>query len=345
MPIALLGLLSACDPNIYSTGSSAPQTQTRTTPAELARRGNHTAAARAYRNLAVNASGIQRDKYYLEAADQWFLAQRYEDAQDQLYSIQGVLDSESEVRKILLQSSVALKLDQPALAVRTIERLNPQDSANIARPYYALRGKALFALGRMVAGTEDFVKREDYLRSPSELENNRARLWGELIEITTAGYRAADDEDATQNKEAISWIELAESIADARSVGAQQNAIDAWREAYPNNPAFTYALRDLPKIAERPRNASANFDDVQSIGVLIPMSGRLGRAGEIIKQGIMAANQANGSQYELSFYDSGADVLGAYSQAVNAGADAIIGPLDKNNINALSSLSRHYEYC
>jgi len=334
LPIAALLLVTACDPNIYGTGSTAPQSQGQTSPAELARRGNHTAAARAYRNLAARATGIQRDKYYLESADQWFQARRFEEAQADLYAINRALDSTAQVRKILLETRIAIELDEPTRALRVINGLNPQDSGEIARPYYVLKGMALFDLGRITEGTENFLKRDEFLRTEGARGDNQRRLWTELKEVMAAGH---SDDYSDADEETAAWISLAEAVTNARSVRAQQAAIDAWREQYPDNTAFAFALRDLPEIAERPRNAQANFGDVQSIGVLLPMSGRLGRAGDIIKQGIMAANQSTGNRYELAFYDSGSDVFGAYGQALSAGVDAIIGPLDKNNITALSS--------
>ena len=95
-----ISLLSACDPDVYGTSSprSNPGYPT-VTAAEYARRGNHTAAARAYRKLADQSTGIQRDKYLLEAAHQWFAMQRYTTAQNDLAKIRTLLDSESQIRR------------------------------------------------------------------------------------------------------------------------------------------------------------------------------------------------------------------------------------------------------
>jgi len=331
-------LLSACDPSVYSSDAPRPQnTSSQASPADLARRGNHRAAAEAYRRLAEQNTGLQRDKYFLEAADQWFRTNNYEASQRDLYSIRGVLDSEAQVRKVLLQTRIELELDAPAQALKTINTLRPDNAPGIARPYYALKALALFDLGRLTEGTESFLERENYLRSAREIEDNRQRLWRGLIAATTQGLR---DNVRIADTNVNAWVDLASQIADASSRREQIFALESWRETNPQHTAYRIASTNLPKITQAvnvQNGSGADFSQVKKVAVLVPLSGRLGRAGTVIQNGIEVANQQNGNQYQLSFHDTGNDVLSAYASAMRAKPDAIIGPLNKNNIEALSS--------
>jgi outer membrane PBP1 activator LpoA protein len=325
--------ITACDPSIYSP-SSSPSSSPTISAGEYARRGNHTAAARAYRKLATEASGIQRDKYLLEAAQQWFEVEQFQNAQYDLASIRTLLDGESQVRKILLQTRVLLELEQPSQALTSINTLDPQSSSDIARPYFGLKGLALFELGRIAQGTKQFLMRERFLRNRAELDNNRQRLWDALEEKSLMGFQEAyDPEDSLL----AGWITLAEAMANAPSVRAQKIILNAWSKDYPSHPAYEVALRNLDSGDDQFAGGVHSLGTINSVGVLLPLSGRLAKAGTVIRQGIEAANRRQSSPLRVSFHDTGPGALGAYSEAMGQRVDALIGPLNKNNILELSS--------
>ena len=330
-----ISLLSACDPDVYGTSSprSNPGYPT-VTAAEYARRGNHTAAARAYRKLADQSTGIQRDKYLLEAAHQWFAMQRYTTAQNDLAKIRTLLDSESQIRKILLQTRVLLELDQAPQALTSINTLNPMDSVNIARPYHLLKGQALFDLGKITDGTKQFLARERFLRNQEELDLNRQALWFELNDNYLSGFSVNTD---AEDDLISGWIELSQKLNSTSSPRAQKLLIKQWRNEYPSHPAYQTALNAISSDQDNySAGVIAPIDNIESVGVLLPLSGRLARAGAIIKQGIEAANRRRISPISLSFHDTELGALTAYQDALSYQVDAVIGPLSKNNILDIS---------
>ncbi len=323
-------LLSACDPSVYGPSSPKSNPNTSVSPSEYARRGNHAAAGRAYRKLADQSTGVQRDKYLLESAHQWFALQRYSAAQNDLARIKTLLDSDSQVRKILLQTRVLLELDQAPQALTSINTLNPLDSVNIARPYYLLKGQTLFELGEVLDGTKQFLARERFLRNQQELDLNRQALWFELNDKYIRGFSINTEGEPDL---VAGWIELSEKLNSVASPRAQKQVIKQWRQAYPTHPAYALALNSL-STDDTIYNAGeiAPLDNIESVGVLLPLSGRLARAGTIIKQGIEAANRRRLTPLNISFHDTDLGATSAYLDAQSYQVDAIIGPLSKNNI-------------
>ena len=324
-------LLSACDPSVYGPSSprSNPTTAT-VSAAEYARSGNHAAAGRAYRKLADQSTGVQRDKYLLESAHQWFALQRYSTAQDDLARIKTLLDSDSQVRKILLQTRVLLELDQAPQALTSINTLNPLDSVNIARPYYLLKGQTLFELGEVVDGTKQFLARERFLRNQQELDLNRQTLWFELNDKYIRGFSINTEEETAL---VAGWVELTEKINNSSSPRAQKLALKQWREDYPSHPAYQIALDNLYTDANTYiAGVISPLGNIKSVGVLLPLSGRLARAGEIIKQGVDSANRRRLIPLNISFHDTELGALNAYQEALSYQVDAVIGPLSKSNI-------------
>lgn len=77
------------------------------------------------------------------------------------------------------------------------------------------------------------------------------------------------------------------------------------------------------------------------IALLLPLSGRLGDAGESIRDGFLAGYYQldTPARPELRVYDSGADVVGAYRRAVGDGAAVVVGPLGKENVQAVARVA------
>ncbi|MBU0655474.1 MAG: penicillin-binding protein activator [Gammaproteobacteria bacterium] len=72
------------------------------------------------------------------------------------------------------------------------------------------------------------------------------------------------------------------------------------------------------------------------IALLLPQSGSLGKVSQDIMQGMQAARTGLGSDASVQLYDVNAGGAAAqYQQAVNDGADIIVGPLDKESLAQL----------
>jgi outer membrane PBP1 activator LpoA protein len=109
--------------------------------------------------------------------------------------------------------------------------------------------------------------------------------------------------------------------------------LQQWRQRFPDHPA-------LPELLRRASaRLQAQVKRVNHIAVLLPESGRYAAAARALRDGIMAAWFAlpEAERPLLRFYDS-SDPYNAwpqYSKAVAAGAEAVIGPLQKSSVAQL----------
>ena len=163
---------------------------------------------------------------------------------------------------------------------------------------------------------------------------NTATLWEQLQHISSARLAAMQStvSDPTQN----AWIQLA-LISKRNSTNTAQLAREllAFRERNPTHPANAL----LPNNATL--NQLLNLTPPKHIALLLPLRGTFGSSGQMVRDGFLNAYYTNlpkiGKQ-GISFYDTTQteDMRSLYQQAIAEGADFIIGPLIKNNVQQLS---------
>lgn len=159
-------------------------------------------------------------------------------------------------------------------------------------------------------------------------------FWQTLLH--TRAIRLQEIMPQVRSNDLQGWLNLALIYQPGSPLDEQLSSLKRWQQEWPGHPASAY----LPK----------NFDELQSstlkrpekIAVLLPLSGRLSKAGASIRDGIIAASyQAlaeNENQPELLFYDTtGKDINKLAEQVINQGAELIIGPLTKTSVKHLSS--------
>ena len=118
--------------------------------------------------------------------------------------------------------------------------------------------------------------------------------------------------------------------------GQRDAFITAWRFAEP--PAVdSFRARQLVE------NFAAHWDYPQRVAVLLPESGRLQRAATALRNGLLTAwlQLPAASRPELVLIDSGASASAAakaYLQAIEKNADWIVGPLDREAVDAVVSM-------
>ena len=118
---------------------------------------------------------------------------------------------------------------------------------------------------------------------------------------------------------------------------ALQQALAEWRRRYPGHPASAALIAALGaqrlKVSQQPRH----------IAVLLPASGSLKAAADAIRDGLVAAWYRAGQPGELRFLDTAGDpdiAWNRYREAVDGGAELVIGPLVKPAVRRLAQAGR-----
>lgn len=181
-------------------------------------------------------------------------------------------------------------------------------------------------------------------KSPLEKQRNtnQDRLWQTLMSmppaVLQAGSQQANTLSAGAAQELNGWYQLA-LLAKGHefNLDKQLEAVSRWLTDWPQHAASARLPKDLQLlqqlIAERPGR----------IALLLPQQGRLGSAGNAVRDGFVAAYyEAMRQQHilpQLKFYDtSSGNILEIYQQAVADGAELVVGPLDKDKVAELSRL-------
>ncbi|AFJ02049.1 LppC putative lipoprotein [Methylophaga frappieri] len=326
----LLVSLTACQPGALDRRDSLPLADELISEAEQS--GELAQAAEAYLNKAESSEGALQAAYYYRAASVSYALEDYPRAAEILNLIDiNKLAPADQIEALLLQSEIALLLNQPTAALAT---LNQVDTAN-ANSEQQQRRLSLkieaYALNENDLDKALTHLELDPLLSANAQRENREALWASLmalspqqLDLFNPGHPPAEDSG---------WFALAYAItAYQNNPEALDVAIENWYITYPNHPADAESYRaEVKPVFALP-------DAIGHVAVLLPESGAIAGAANAVKQGIIAAHFAQGANRQLTFYDTSqrGGVTEAYRQATSAGASIVIGPLDKQAVQQLA---------
>lgn len=322
--VALAGWLAGC---------AAPSIDTPRTPAGT---GDDIAELLA---AADKATGSERAGYLLQAAAQLVRQSRFDQAERLLDDVGRMeLDTTRRAHHSELSARLALErgdVDTAVTLLQAPELLRNLDS--LPRPRQAaiglLRARALALRGDHLASVQQRISVEPLLTA-AQRDRSRAELWRSLMYVDSAELERYRDQAI--HKEMRGWLELA-LIAKANdgSLDTQLARLDRWQREWRGHPG-----QELPGDLRLLREVAAARPD--RVALLLPLSGQLGPFGEALRDGFMAAlyeARARGDRTPtVRLYDTtGKDPVALYQQAVADGAQAVVGPLDKNQVTALQS--------
>ncbi|WP_163560226.1 penicillin-binding protein activator [Halomonas sp. NO4] len=243
------------------------------------------------------------------------------------------LDDDAYRRWALLLSRLGGEADDPSAVLRATQALDERDLPGEARRTLRERqGRALARIGEHLAAarallavqrdSEGVALNEDIWHSLSRLDGQQLAALEEGAGSLTAG-----------------WIELARLPREAGSDVERLFArLETWRERNPRHPAAREVPSDLLALRELRGQA------VRHVAVMLPETGSLAGVAEAIREGIrthhLNAVERNGG-VRLSFFDSSlGDLDLLYAEARDAGAQVVIGPLDKSLVTRLENRDR-----
>jgi len=304
-----------------------------------AEEGNFLAAAQLYLSESKTAAANQRTPLRLDAAE--FLARG--ELWEQLAQLLGSIDPEpmpaaERTRYELLAVQLALSQHQTDEALARLDTIsNPDTLPDHGQRYYQLRASAYAMSGNAIEAARQLIWVDGLIVDPQQRLENQYRIWEQLSTLTDPALQqllTSPPPDPLSG-----WMELVLLTRQTRADQQQWNArLDSWRARYPGHAADHALLPDLAgKLGE-------GIAPLQQIAVLLPLSGRAAESADAIRDGILAAYyEEPGERPEIRFYDTGGDaqlLWAVYQEAIQNGADFVIGPLLKESIQQLA-LSGH----
>jgi outer membrane PBP1 activator LpoA protein len=284
--------------------------------------GNIAAASDLYAQLAAASSGTARVDAMLQAA------RLAADSGDIALARRRLGEARTGATVVQQQAGTALlaRLElaegRPQAALDTLGTLPQALPEQVQRDAAAVRGQVLFRLGRPADAVRTLVEREVWLSDAESILANQRMIW-DGFRTLPAPPPAAPTGDAVVD----GWLALAPFTA---STGPElRRSLLAWRQSYPSHPAAAGLLADL--LAGQRATAFPS-----QIALLLPLSSPQRAFALAIRDGFMAAHLRNSSNGDTSVrvYDSAR--LGssqAYLQAQLEGADFIVGPLARTEVD------------
>ena len=329
--VAITALTSACTilPGLESSPTRPPGV---TAAMKLSQQGNHSAASQQYVQLADTASGSQQQRYILLAARERLLADDLK-AAERLINAAGSPVANANLplwAKVL--ASIRIAEDKPREALEVLNKVTATADRQEAIGILKLRAETLFNLNRLQAAVATFVKREALLQNRADIYTNHELIWNNL-ERSTAPIVSQSIESAT-NPVVAGWLELGQIGEQKRgSANRFRSQLIQWQESHPQHPANANLL---PKLLDQ-LVALSNYP--ANVAVLLPLSGKQKVIGETIRDGYLTAlyslSEVN-ARPVIRFYDTAqSSAIAAYDLAVNNGAEFIVDPLLKSEVNAI----------
>ena len=290
----------------------------------LAEDGDHLGAARAWTDTANASRGAARDRAWANAADQYLLAGNAGAA-------------------------------RTAFAESNRRRLEGRDAALhdfINATFLADAGRDTDALALLGAPRDSL---------PADLQPRWHTLRAQVLERTGRPFDAAAD---------LAWLSTTQDRATRaqtlRRIDALLNPLDDGTLAQgaaalpPGHPLYNLAGRQLvrrglplprpfdrdaaaPTLGDVPPAERDGYRPPLRLAVLLPLSGPLSAAGQSVRDGLLAGYYAETRRRpELKFYDTAGNAAGlqqALAKAREDGAQMLVGPLTRDEVNAVFNLA------
>ncbi len=323
----LLLALSACTTTPISDSGANAANRGGATPIT-----DPAARAKALLERAEEFTGNDKARLQLEAAEQWLLAEQAKTALSIAVQLDFSTDTDSWLfrRQLLLaNASLALKDAQSALdALAFVKNLHLSSAQQITANQVIQQASALI-------GTQtDWLAALTYNLAVATTEEQLRLAQSRLLRALASYPESAGFRDTPLSARIKPWRRLSQIQKQKLPPLLVQQELQRWQAEYPHLQLAPQLRAEIVNPALQ-RQAVANH-----VALLLPYSGPLKSVGMTLHEGILASyynDMLMRSGTTLTLYDTegGDDPVALYRQAVLQGANQVIGPLRKEQIQQL----------
>lgn len=297
----------------------------------------YTMPAEAYLDLAKNKTGFERQSLEIMAAGRSVYDGQWQEGLRLLKSMES-LPPELLAEKNILLAKIHLIRQQSKAAIAQLSSVHKLDNLPLyfQVQYHELLASAYRATGNRMDAINERIKLEEMLPDESARSNNRRALWLMLTTMPAEELNSFAVE-ATSGSVQDGWIQLAViSRSSPYNVQKTLNHLEQWKQRFPNHPGNTILPAPLAEIAPY------LFSPPHKVALLLPVTGKLSGPGNAIRDGFMQAYETTNKSKNLvvQVYDTDtASASTLYKQAIEEGADYVVGPLGKNDVADVASMN------
>lgn len=314
MPILLSVALAGCS-NLFD--SSFTET--------LQRDAN--ASSEFYMDKLNQAQNAEDKETYKLLAARVLIAENKVAQSEALLSELGALNNVQKLDRTLIEARIAAAKganEEAESRLRTIDlsKLSPSQKAR----FYETQAVVAENRKDIIEAIKARIKMDENLTDVQRRQDNVDKSWALLRSANTGVINNAADEG---NPALGGWLTLIKAYNDnIRQPVQLSQALQNWKAAYPNHAAATLFPKELQSLL--------NFQqtNLSQVGLILPMSGE----GQILGKTILSGfNDAKGnSSIPVKIFDSSTTPISEIiAQAKQAGINALVGPLLKQNVDAI----------
>ena len=335
IPLICTAILAGCGTVPVAPTALPPVS---TDAAEKAERdGEYLLAAREYTRLAEAAESPRKQDFELRAVATLLKAGQLREARARVELINVMpLDASFAARKRILQARVLITEGAHEKGIRQLDeasRLRNLSPALLSE-INAVRAQAELALDNPVGAVRNLIARGQFIVGKEEVAENQRQLWKILVSMPRT--RLATEFNMARDPILSGWIELALIAVDNAGQPLRMNiAVEQWKKTHPNHPAGEVVVSTLTS------QAPSMIGRIDRIALLLPLTSGYAVAAQAVRDGFMAMDAVNTDpdKPKIKLYDTGPDplkVLEFYDQAVNDGAQFIVGPLGREAADTIT---------
>ncbi len=323
IPVVLLVTITACE-SVPVTESEKPVRQTRTdgrSPAALLQEATIAGADRAAELRVLAATKSYNDGDIEQAGRILKLVQNPGAIGSAIYNYQ------------LLTTKFAMREGEPAVALEALNAANLRAlelSESQIIELGLLRSDAYRANRSYVASARERIYLDGSLNT-RDRQANHERIFTTLQELP-ASVLVTQANNAVTN-DVRGWLSLAALSRQYQENPVRQlRELNNWKLVWGSHPAAAQLPASLHTLAqvvsEQPRH----------VALLLPLQGEFAVAGRAVRDGVISAHYRYSPDTTLTVFDTagGTDVATLAQQAEAAGAEIIIGPLERDKVAELA---------
>lgn len=302
--------------------------------------GQYQLAAAYYKALFVE-QGRDKDRdinYLIKAAELLAQAQNVAETESVLAEISSYpLDQNQRFRIEFIHAELALLASSASEALAWLTQPESDIPKSLRSRFYQLQGLALAQLGAWMEAALAYQKSASWLADDQLALPLYDQLFAALGHVDGQTLRQSleqQDSPYLRYPEFQGWIAFVQAVR--ASIAEPENLVarlERWREVYPLHPASIDFLERLQD--SRP----VQLQKPSRLALLLPLKGRYRAPAKAVEQAILASRFLQDPNLTIDIFpmDESADqVLEHYQQAIDQGADWVVGPLLKHQVSALS---------
>ena len=290
-------------------------------------------AAVLYERLAQSSIQPERSAFLIKTALMYYYGELYEqiDPFFEALAEQDILQQDEKYKQTLQAGGYFGngKIYQSLLTLPEIDEIIDYRFKALA---LNIRSRGVLAIGKPMESAMLRMQISQFLKTPQEIEKNHDFIWDALNRISeTAMLRALKE---PQTVEVRGWLELNLIARRSNMLPVKLEPwIDQWYQRYGEHPAAPLYAINLLEESKR------IFIQPTRIALMLPFSGRLEKVANAIQNGFLYAYYQDPEQVaDLEIINASTDPIKfnlQYEQAIQNGADFIVGPISKDLIDVL----------